>query len=66
MIEKLFADAPDPGQGEIDVNPMPAPSANNSKVVASATNAPAKIAAQLTADAGDSAAPEGTAETAWL
>jgi hypothetical protein len=43
-------EAPAPGQGDIKVNPRPAPKASRIREVAAVTTVPARIAAQDTAD----------------
>jgi hypothetical protein len=55
---KAVADAPISRHGETEVSPKPAPSAINSSEADAATNAPAKIAAQDTADTADSVVRE--------
>ena len=50
MTVNVVADAPEFGQGEIDDSPRPAPSASSTSVTDTAANAPATMAAQLTAD----------------
>jgi hypothetical protein len=49
-IVNVVAEAPEFGQGEMDVSPRPAISASNTSVIDTAANAPEKMAAQLTAD----------------
>ena len=52
----FVAEAPLPGQGDMEANPNPDPSAIRTMVAAAATVAPAKIAGQDTADTDDSPA----------
>ncbi len=60
MTVNVVADTPEFNQGEIEVNPSPAPNDRRTRVVATAAMAPAKIAAQLTAERADSSEPELT------
>jgi hypothetical protein len=46
----VVADTPRSGQGEIDANPMPEPSANKTNETPAATKAPAMIAGQEAVD----------------
>ena len=49
-IVKVVADAPTLGLAEIEVRPSPAANETRTSAVATATKAPEKIAAQLTAE----------------
>src|SRR4051794_12929402 len=53
MTENVAADAPELGHAEIDANPSPVPNAASNNDTAAAVIAPAKIAAQDTAETGD-------------
>jgi len=50
VTAKVVALTPRPGHGEIDANPRPEPSANNTNETDAATNAPAMMAGQEAAD----------------
>jgi len=50
VMANAFAVTPWPGQGEIDANPRPEPSANSTNETDAATNAPAMMAGQEAAD----------------
>jgi hypothetical protein len=50
VIANVVALTPRPGQGEIDANPSPEPSASNTSETDAATNAPAMMAGQEAAD----------------
>src|SRR5688572_22912780 len=52
-----------PDQGEITLNPMPAPNARRTNVMAAATKPPAMMAGQETADTGDESASTMTVST---
>ncbi len=54
IMENVVVEAPEFGQGETDVRPIPAPRAARTSVMDNATKVPAKIAAQLTAECEDS------------
>jgi hypothetical protein len=50
VMANVLAVTPWPGQGEIDANPSPEPSASSTNETDAATNAPAMRAGQETAD----------------
>jgi len=50
VTAKLVTDAPRPGQGEMEANPMPDPNAMRRPVLAAATKAPAIMDGQDAAD----------------
>src|ERR1700682_1149096 len=54
VTTKVVAEAPEPDQGESPASPSPEPSVTNTRVIATAADAPAKIAAQDTAETPDS------------
>src|SRR3569833_2077288 len=64
MIETVAADAPAFGHAEIEAKPCPVPNALSSSDTAAATAPPAMMAAQDTAETGDSFAPTDSSGTA--
>jgi hypothetical protein len=61
MIEKVVAEAPLPGQGDMEAKPIPEPKVTRIRLAATAVMAPAKIAGQ---DAAEAAASFGRLLTA--
>jgi hypothetical protein len=53
-MENVTAEAPEVGQGEMEANPRPEPSASRTTVTDAAVKAPPIMAAQDTAETGDS------------
>jgi hypothetical protein len=58
---RLLAEAPLAGHGDAETSPKPEPSASNTTEAAAATNAPAMMAGQDTAEADASLLPAATA-----
>ena len=53
-MAKVVPEAPDPDLGESPASPSPEPCVTNTKVIAMAAKAPARIAAHETAETADS------------